>query len=401
MGARGAKSLGEEFLATEVRPRFSRALAAERARGEVYLANHSLGRMPDAVADRVVRGLEAWLDPESAWDAWVKESDRFRSLTAELIGRADERAVVPKTSAGQGLRAVLNSVRKGGPVRVVTTTEEFDSIDFVLRRYRDMGAATVDWVAPTTTDGQVPLLEQEAICERIVPGTDFVVLSHVYFMTGQVVPGLEETVAHAHSRGALVLIDMYHSAGVLPLRFDDWNIDFAIGGSYKYLRGGAGACWLAVGQEVLASGRLTLDTGWFARADVMGFARGDDQREAPGGDSWLESTPPVLTPFQALPGLELTLEMGVPSLRAHSLKILDQWRRALESQGIEPLIPSRPEDYGAFVLVRHDDTLNSRSLLDTGVVTDSRGAFIRFCPDILTSEEDLATAAKRVGSLRA
>lgn len=401
MSAQGTKSLGEAFLATVVRPQFSRALAAERERGEVYLANHSLGRMPDAAAERVARGLQRWLDPESAWDAWVKESDRFRTLTAELIGRADGRAVVPKTSAGQGLRAVLNSFRKGEPVRVVTTTEEFDSIDFILRRYRDMGATTVAWVEPTTLDGQVPLLEQEAICEKIVPGTDLVVLSHVYFMTGQVVPGLEEIISHAHACGALVLLDMYHSAGVLPLRFDDWNADFAIGGSYKYLRGGPGACWLAVGQEVLESGRLTLDTGWFARADVMGFARGDKQRAAFGGDSWLESTPPVLTPYQALPGLELTLDMGVPALRAHSLEILDQWRSVLQAQGIEPHVPARPEEYGAFVLVRHDDTLNSRSLHAAGVVTDSRGAFVRFCPDILTSEEDLATAAKRVGSLRA
>ncbi|MCC6403749.1 MAG: aminotransferase class V-fold PLP-dependent enzyme [Fimbriimonadaceae bacterium] len=401
MSTEALRSWSEAFLAKEVRPRFSRALAAEKARGEVYLANHSLGRMPDAAASLVAEGLDAWLDPESAWDAWATASERFRSLTARLLGRADAHAVVPKTSAGQGLRAVLNSFGDEGPVRVVTTTEEFDSIDFVLRRYRDMGRAIVDWVEPTAAEGALPLLETQPICERISQGTDLVVLSHVYFQTGQILPGLEEIVTQAHERGALILLDMYHSYGVLPVSFDDTKVDFAIGGSYKYLRGGPGACWLALGKEVLASRRTTLDTGWFAREDVMGFTRGDEQRAATGGDSWLESTPPVLTPFLALPGLELVLELGVPAIRSHSLGILDRWRAALEGRGVPIHRPKEPSAWGAFAVVTTDERLHAPALRALGVITDSRGGFLRFCPDILTSEDDLETAASRVGTLRA
>ena len=95
----------KSWLRQEIFPRFSRVLA----RDEIYLANHSLGRPPDRMAEDVRAALDTWYrDMDGAWATWIEGRERFRALTGRLVGVA-KNLVIPKTSAGQGLRAVLNS----------------------------------------------------------------------------------------------------------------------------------------------------------------------------------------------------------------------------------------------------------------------------------------------------
>src|SRR5919204_66611 len=190
----------EHWRRQHVWPRFSRALG----RDEIYLANHSLGRPPDRAAVDVQRALDAWYrDMDGAWDLWLATREQWRALTAKLVGAPRPDCIVPKTSAGQGLRAVLNSFTTRP--HVLTTNAEFDSLDFILRVYREKG-----------------------------------------------------------------------------------RIDL------KVLR--------------------TLDPGCFAKKDPFAYQPPDPPQFAAGGDGWLESTPPIVTPFQALAGLEITLELGVERL---------------------------------------------------------------------------------------
>src|SRR5213078_3010757 len=101
------------------------------------LANHSLGRPPDRTADDVRSALDAWYrELGDAWDLWIEGRERFRQLTSRLLNTRPD-CIVPKTSAGQGLRAVLNSFP--GKPRVLTSDAEFDSLDFILRVYRQQG----------------------------------------------------------------------------------------------------------------------------------------------------------------------------------------------------------------------------------------------------------------------
>lgn len=385
--------LDEDFLDREIRPLFAEAL---RPGGPVYLANHSLGRMPDRVRPNVARALAAWAEPGRAWETWGEEITKFRNLVAGLIGIEDPARVVPKSSAGQGLRAVLNSFAPDRRIRVAATTEEFDSLDFILRRYEEAGRAEVCWVAPDRAESGVPLVDPGRLLGQ---GADLVVLSHVYFGTGQVVHHLPELARRAHAEGALVLADLYHSFCALDVRFDEWGLDFAVGGCYKYARGGPGACWLAVGAPQAA--RRTLDTGWFAKKEPMAFVR-NSAEAADGGDSWLESTPPVLTAFQATPGLEIVARLGTAAVRQHSLEAQARWREALARHGAAGFTPRNAEEFGAFSLLRDDDAAGlCRRLEEAGVVADSRGAFVRFCPDVLTTPGELEAAAAAVAAARA
>ena len=366
----------EERLRNEVWPRFSRVMQ----RGEIYLANHSLGRPPDRVAEDVRAALDAWYaDMDGAWKHWLASREKFRSLTAKLVHASRADCIVPKTSAGQGLRAVLNALP--GKPRVLTSDGEFDSIDFILRVYREQGRIDLK-IVPWR--------------ELAPAGATLLVVSTVMFRDGEVVANLPRLVRAAHAAGAMVLLDVYHHAGVLPLDLAALDADFAIGGSYKYTRGGPGACWLYV-RPGLAETMRTLDTGWFAKKDVFAYARPEPPEFGPGGNAWLESTPPVLAPVQALAGLELTLELGVESLRAYGLAQKRKLSDLLYQKGIEA--GGVGEDHGAFLTVTHSNAAKIAKDLETkGVKVDARGEYLRICPDILNSDAELERAAQQIAA---
>jgi len=395
--AMGPGPLRDEALAEHVRPLFSRVLA----RDEIYLANHSLGRPLDRTAQDVRGALDAWYaDMDGAWALWMGELANYRAQVARLIDAERADLVVPKATAAQGLRAVLNALPRGKgtrPVRVVSTRGEFDSIDFVLKAYADRGKAEVRWAEPDA-DG---LFHAKDVCAIITEETDLVVVSQVYFALGQLLEGVEDIVRTAHARGALVLLDTYHGAGAMPVRFRELEADFAIGGNYKYTRGGPGAGWLAMHPRHADDPALSpVDTGWFAKRNVFAFARMPGAEYAEGGDGWLEATPVVLTAFQAKAGLELTNALGPARLRAHNLEQQAFLAERLRAHGIEPrLLASR----GAFMLIPAPDLSGTLERLKAHKINaDGRPGpdgktYVRLCPDVLNTRDELAEAAERIG----
>lgn len=386
--------LTEAGLREHVWPRFSRVLQ----RDEIYLANHSLGRPLDQTANDIREAVDLWYERlDGVWDegGWMDEARRFRDNIARLIGLSKPGDVVPKMSAGQGLRAVLNAIPKQR-VTVLATRGEFDSIDFILKTYRERGRAKVRWVEPKP--GSPALFDVVDILEAIEPGIHLVVVSAVVFSTGQVLDDLEAIIESAHSVGARVLIDAYHAAGVIPLSMDALGCDFMVGGSYKYIRGGTGACWLAIHPRAMEL--RTLDTGWFAKRDVWSYARPEEPLRADGGDGWLESTPAILPFYQARAGLEFKLEIGVDRLRAYGLEQLAILREAFRREGVPFFDPPHPERFGAFALVPHARAKELRqALYSVGVNTDMRSGNVRFGPDILNPAEELEEAARRTAEL--
>lgn len=402
--ALGPGPLSEAGLRAHIRPLFSRVLL----RREIYLANHSLGRPLDMMADDVARALDAWYaDMDGAWGLWLNEMTAFRAGVARLIGAARGDAVVPRPSAGAGLRSVLNALptldTSGRPPTVIASAGEFDSIDFILRTYALKGRIQIRWVPGRVHEG-VRLIDADGYLEAIrdAQRPSLVVCSQIIFATGQVLDGVDRIVAAARAAGAWSMLDTYHSAGVVPVDFDRLGADFAIGGSYKYTRGGPGACWLAIHPKHLPltseperEGKpRTLDTGWFAKLDTFKYQRPEQPLLSPGGDAWLESTMPVLPFFQARSGLHLTLALGVERLRAYSMAQQRTLAAALRERGV-PLreLASR----GAFLLVPHADAPGwCERLKPLGVNADARAGHVRLCPDILNTEEELHRAAEVV-----
>ena len=384
VAALGDGPLTEARVQRHVAPLFSRVL--EQWRGRIYLANHSLGRPLDATESDVREGLAAWYaHMGGAWDAWLDEMRAYRTRLARLMGAARFDCVVPKASAGQGLRAILNTYDT--VPHVLATRGEFDSLDLILREYARRGRIALTLVDPGDVLGALDA------------PVDLVVVSHVMFNTGARVSNLDEIVARTHRGGGLVMLDIYHSLGVIPVDVARLDVDFAVGGSYKYLRGGPGACYLYVAPRHLDGRLRTLDTGWFAKRDPFAYLRPDPPVLAEGGDAFLESTPAVLPIYQARAGQLLMLALGVDRVRAYSLALQQTLVALLAERGVAA--EGGTHDRGAFVVVTHPQAEGwSDALAAADVVTDARGPYLRLCPDLLTTEAEIVAAADRVAATR-
>jgi kynureninase len=389
IAALGSGPLREEELRRRIDPLFSRVLGSMSE--HIYLANHSLGRPLDRTEVDIAEGLSIWYtNIEDAWSLWRNEMYAFRAHVAELIEAPGPQCIVPKANAGQGLRAVLN--RSDRQVRIVSTRNEFDSVDVILKAYAAHGRIQIEWVSPRF--GRRYCAEDFEPALRA--GADLVVVSMVFFDTGQLLTDLDSIVAMAHAQGAEVLVDVYHAVGVVPVDVQALGVDFAIGGSYKYLRGGPGAAWLFVHPDRLEA--RTLDIGWFAASDPFAFERYDRPNFAGGADGWLDSTPAVLPFFQARAGLEFVLAMGVERLRDYSLEQQALLIERLSQNGITTLAGEQRN--GAFIVIQTPQAaIAAARLRESRMTVDARADLLRLCPDVLNSSSELEEAAGRVAQL--
>ena len=396
VAAMGDGPLTEDAIARHVAPLFSRVLA--RNVRQIYLANHSLGRPLDATTSDVAEAITLWQTQlGGAWSGWADEMAAHRSRLAQLLGAPRSDCVVPKVSAGQGLRAILNTYDT--VPRVVATQGEFDSIDVILREYARRGRIALRLVE-ARRDG---MFVAEDLDSAVRAGADLVVLSQVLFNSGQLLPGLPALIATARGVGAKVLLDVYHSLGVMPVDVTALDVDFAVGGAYKYLRGGPGACFLYLHPRHLEGSLATLDIGWFAKRDPFTYQRPDPPAWAAGGDAFLESTPPIVTWYQARAGQIFTLAVGVERLRMLSQALQRRLVRLLAAEGVNAMGGSG--DRGAFCVLSfetRDQGAAQRCVLalgERGLACDARGFWLRLCPDLLTTDEELVRAARRVGEV--
>ncbi len=386
VAALGSGPLEESALVQSIHPLFSRVLQRE----EIYLANHSLGRPPDQTATDVQQALDHWYEEmDGAWDHWLAEIQSFRGRIAQLIHAPREDCIIPKSSAGQGLRAILNCHDE--KIQIVTTTAEFGSIDHILKVYAQRDRVELIRVGPDDHG----VYHEEDILAAVGQSTSLVVVSMVLFTTGQYLIELTKLISEVQARGVRVLVDLYHAAGAIPVDVEALGADFAIGGCYKYLRGGPGACWLYVHPRHFTGSLTTLDTGWFAQPKPFAFQRPEAPQFAEGGNAFLESTPPILPYYQAKAGLTFTLAMGVDRLRAYSLKIQARLMELLEEHYIQPI--GQADRRGAFLAIadKSADAVASQ-LKKLKIIVDARDGLIRICPDILTTDEELVEAVGKL-----
>ena len=396
VAALGQGALNEDALRRHIFPLFSHTLATPG----IYLANHSLGRPLDQTEDDLREGFSHWQSRlHNAWDPWQEEEQQHRARIAQLIGAPRPDCIIPKTSAGQGLRTVLNALpRKSSDTpRVLSTTAEFDSVDIILKQYAAVGRIHLQTVPCHATDGTIDLSQLFA---SINGETRLVIVSQVLFTTGQVLPGLDRLADQCHQSGARLLVDAYHAIGVLPVDVAAMRADFVIGGSYKYLRGGPGAAFLYISPAALESGLQPLDIGWFAKERPFLYDRPNPPRFAPGGDAFLESTPPVLTYYQARAGQQLTLALGIDRIRAYALDRLTRLKRYLAEAGIAA--QGADDEHAAFLTVEHRAASSlAQALEQRGITTDARSNWLRLSPDYLTTDNQMRETAATLASVLA
>jgi kynureninase len=359
-----------------------------------YLVSHSLGAMPRgverALADYArawaTRGVRAWA--EGWWDMPVSVGD----LLAPAIGAPPGTiAMHQNVSVCQSL--VLSCLRPDGRRnRVVCEAFNFPSVLYVHEAHRASG---LDLVTVPSEDGiGVPL---ERLLEAIDERTLLVPLSHVIYRSG-FVQDVAAVVKRAHDVGAYVLADLYQSAGTVPVDVTAWDVDFATGGSVKWLCGGPGAGYLYVAPRL--HDRLTPQlTGWMAHAHPFAFETSLEY--ASGIRRFLHGSPAVPALYAARTGYEIVNSIGVARIREKSVRQVAAVLERARAHGLRPRVAERPEQRSGMVIldVPHGEAV-TRELLRREVIVDHRpGAGIRLSPHFYTTDDEVLGAVDQIRNI--
>jgi kynureninase len=219
----------------------------------------------------------------------------------------------------------------------------------------------------------------DAVAEALDGTVALLSLSHVAYRSGWCWD-LPATTAMAHAAGALVLWDLSHSVGVVPIDLHEAGVDLAVGCTYKYLNGGPGApafIYVSAGRADL----VNPVAGWQGSDDPFSF--NSDAGPAPGATGFLTGTPPIVSAALVEPGVDLVLEAGVTAIRAKSVALTERFvtlvDHHLDGHGFVLDTPRAPECRGSHVSLTHPDAraIGQALIHEQGVVGDFRP------PDIL------------------
>jgi kynureninase len=343
-----------------------------------YLANHTLGAMPDDYAEALVqytsefatRGVRAWTE-KGWWDSPVSVGDVLAPLLGAPLGSV---VMLPNVTVAEWV--VASCFDWTGPRRkVVYEAQNFPTVMYVWE-----AVAGAEVVTVPHSDDLVDAIDEQTL---LVP------ISHVQFKTAHMVD-VEAIVRRAHSVGAHVVLDTYQSAGAMPLDYEKWGISFGVGGSVKWLCGGPGAGYLYVRPDLVDSLEPRL-TGWQAHARPFAFEPGPIDYTESSMLRFAHGTPAVPALVAAAASYRVIREVGVDLIRARSL-FLTQYLidKALE-RGLTVNSEMRPNRRGASVVIKVPDEAGMEERLAAQkIIVDSRpGAGVRVGPHFFNTREEL------------
>jgi kynureninase len=266
--------------------------------------------------------------------------------------------------------------------RIVYEEGNFPSVRYLYQAHTERGAEIV--VVP----------EGESVTDAIDERTLLVPVTHVLYKTGEI-QAVEPIVARAHDVGAHVVLDCYQSAGTVPLDVTALGVDFAVGGSVKWLCGGPGAGWLYVRPDLTERLEPSL-VGWQGHARPFAFE--PDMDYAPGVARFLTGTPNVPALYAATAGYDLIEEVGVASIRQNSQRQTALLTRLLDDAGFDVTSPREPERRGGTVTVRVPSfQAVHRELAERGILCDFRpDTGLRLGPHYYNTDDELRYAVEQI-----
>jgi kynureninase len=365
----------------------------------VYLISNSLGAMPRAAADGLVRYAELWATRGvRAWaEEWWELPDRVADRVAPILG-APAGSVTMQPSTTIATAVVLSALRPARDrVKVVTTDLQFPSILYLLDRWCGERGLELEVVRREPGAwGVAPNRLLAAIDGR----TAVVAVSHVEFATAWV-HDAAALARRCRDTGSFLVLDVFQSAGVLPLALRDWGVDAAVGGCLKWLCGGPGNVFLYVDPDRARELEPTL-TGWAAHAAPFAFEP-PPIRWRPGGARFLNGTPQVPALYAAIAGLDVVGEIGVERIRAKSVVLTERLLDEAARRGLPCSCAADPDRRGGAVAVDVAQGEGvARELLQRDIVVDYRPGFgIRIAPHFYNSEAECVRALDAIEEILA
>ncbi|MGI9084068.1 MAG: kynureninase [Aeromicrobium sp.] len=341
-----------------------------------YFDGNSLGRPLRSTADRLATFVaDEWAGRLiRGWDeGWVELPVIVGDeLAAGALGAAPGQTIVAD-STSVNLFKVLSAACSLRPDRdeIVIDTTDFPTDRYLVEAVADQRDMRVRWLEPDLVES----VTIDALADLLGKRTAVVVLSHVNYRSGTIldVPGIT---AQVHAAGGLMIWDLCHSAGVLPIGLDADGVDFAVGCTYKYLNSGPGAPAFLYVAERHVREVVQPVPGWFGAANL--FAMADIYTAAPDIRRMLSGTPNIMGIVAVREGARLVAEAGVDAIRAKSVALTEFLLELIDQLDVPVLSPRAVERRGSHVTIQVPDAAGvAQRLGAAGVIPDVRN------PDLL------------------
>jgi kynureninase len=341
----------------------------------VYLDGNSLGRLPRATLERLTDVVRREWGGEliRGWDHWLDLPLRVgdRLGTALLGARPGEVVIGDSTTVSLYMLAAAALDGRSGRRTIVAARDEFPTDRYVLEGLAADRGLAIRWLEPDSVEGPAPGDVGAAVDEDVA----LVLLSLVHYRSAAIAD-IEAITDLAHRAGALVLWDLSHAVGSVPIDLEAAGADLAVGCTYKYLDSGPGGPAFRYVRRSHHGVLRNPIRGWFAQTDQFAMDRSFDP--APGIRGWLTGTPDVLSILGVESGVELVAEAGMAAIRAKSVALTeyaitlhDAW---LAPRGCTLGSPRDPARRGGHLSIRHAEAERlCRDLIAGGVVPDFRG----------------------------
>lgn len=343
----------------------------------IYVDGNSLGRLPNDTIEKVQNiVVNQWgTDLIRSWGTdWYEAPTRIGDKIAKLVGASDGEVSVSDSTTVNLYKLAMAALMYNAPrKKIITDDLNFPSDLYMLQGCNYFMGNHHSIIQLHAKDGMV--IPTEQVVEMIDEDTSLITLSHVVFKSGYKYDVAAITKA-AHDKGALVLWDLSHSVGSTMVELNNWNVDFAVGCTYKYLNGGPGSSAFLYVRKDLQDKALSPIWGWFGDNDPFKF----DLKYKPAANirRFLTGTPPVLSLLTMETGIDLMLEAGLPTLVAKSRQ-LSEYMLALvdaklKNHGFTVGSPTDVNMRGSHISLKHPDGYRiNRSLIeDFNVIPDFR-----------------------------
>ncbi|MBX3458702.1 MAG: aminotransferase class V-fold PLP-dependent enzyme [Planctomycetes bacterium] len=366
---------------------------------KTYLINNSLGAMPRKVYEGLKHFADMWNeDGVVAWHyedgtGWLDDCEKTADLIGSVMG-APPRSVMLHLNVATLTAQVLSSIDFSGKRnRIVYDDMQFTSPHYVCQQWARYGAE-LHLVKSHDRIG----VDVQQLLDAIDERTAIVPISHVYFRSAYL-QDVQPIIDKAHKVGAKVLLDVYQSIGTVPFDVTQLNVDFAVGGSVKWVCGGPNVCYLYIRPDLIPTYQPAL-TGWISHARPFKF----EMDFTPHKTAWRAATgtPPVVALYSARPGYDIIKQVGLPAIREKSVRLTSHLvEKALEA-GFTVNSPRDPARRGGTVCIDFANAEEAHNeLIRRGFVIDYRpGGGIRVSPHFYNTIDECNAIIAQMKELR-
>jgi kynureninase len=307
-------------------------------------------------------------------EGWFGAPERVGGKTAKLIGAAPDEVILADSTSVNLFKLVVSVLKfqKGRKI-IITDDLNFPSDLYIIEGAVDLLGRGHEMLMCKSQDGILGPIEH--IRQSLGPDTALLALSHVVFKSGFLYD-LKDLTEAAHQSGAMVVWDLSHSVGVVPIDLSAAQVDLAVGCTYKYLNGGPGAPAFLYMRRDLQEKLSNPLSGWMGSKKMFSFNL--DYVPDPGLRKFLTGTPPILSLSLIEPGIEILLEAGIETVRKKSEKqiayLIKLFDLHLKDLGFKLKTPAQPERRGSHISISHPEgwRINQALIHQMNVIPDFR-----------------------------